>query len=176
MSNSLRPHGLQLARLLCPWGFSRPEYWSGLPCPPPGDLPDPGIEPRSPALQADSLLTEPPGKPENTGVDSLICLKGIFPTQESNCSPLHCRQILYQLSYQGSPSTSLMFTNIFLLTWVYNKHLKLSTADPWTTWVWTAQVYLSVNFFQFSDHQSNEVWGKVCVRLETEIENMCLRN
>ena len=39
------------------------EYWSGLSCPPSGDLPDPGIEPRSPALQADSLPTEPPGKP-----------------------------------------------------------------------------------------------------------------
>ena len=39
------------------------EYWRGLPCPPPGDLPDLGIEPRSPALQADSLLSEPPGKP-----------------------------------------------------------------------------------------------------------------
>ena len=43
--------------------FSRQEYWSGLPFPPPGDLPDPGIEPRSPALQADSLTSEPPGKP-----------------------------------------------------------------------------------------------------------------
>ena len=44
-------------------GFSRKEYWSGLPCPPPGDLPDPGTEPRSPALQADSLPSEPAGKP-----------------------------------------------------------------------------------------------------------------
>ena len=44
-------------------GFSRPEYWSGLPCPPPGDLPNPGIEPASPILQADSLSSEPPGKP-----------------------------------------------------------------------------------------------------------------
>ena len=44
-------------------GFSRQEYWSGLPCPPPGGLPNPGIEPKSPALQADSLLTEPPEKP-----------------------------------------------------------------------------------------------------------------
>ena len=43
--------------------FSRQEYWSGLACPPPGDLPNPGIEPRSLALQADSLLSEPPGKP-----------------------------------------------------------------------------------------------------------------
>ena len=44
-------------------GFSRQEYWSGLPCPSPGDLPDPGIEPTSPALKADTLTSEPPGKP-----------------------------------------------------------------------------------------------------------------
>ena len=43
--------------------FPREEYWSGLPFPPPGDLPDPGIKPRSLALQADALLCEPPGKP-----------------------------------------------------------------------------------------------------------------
>ena len=47
-----------------------------------GDLPDPGIEPRSPALQVDSIPGEPPGKPKNTGVDSLSLLQGIFPTQE----------------------------------------------------------------------------------------------
>ena len=44
-------------------GFSRQACWSGLPFPSPGDLPDPGIEPRSPALQADTLPSEPPGKP-----------------------------------------------------------------------------------------------------------------
>ena len=44
-------------------GFSRQEYWSGLPFPSPEDLPNPGIESRSPALQADSLLSEPPEKP-----------------------------------------------------------------------------------------------------------------
>ena len=43
--------------------FSRPEHWSGLPFPSPGDLPNPGIEPRSPALQADTLPVEPQGKP-----------------------------------------------------------------------------------------------------------------
>ena len=43
-------------------GFSRKEYWSGLPFPSPGDLPDPGIEPGSPALEADTLTSEPPGK------------------------------------------------------------------------------------------------------------------
>ena len=45
-------------------GFSRQEHWSVLPFPSPGDLPDPGIEPRSPALQADALTSEPPGKGE----------------------------------------------------------------------------------------------------------------
>ena len=43
---------MQPARLLCPWGFSRQEYWNGLPCPPPGDLPNPGTEPESPASPA----------------------------------------------------------------------------------------------------------------------------
>ena len=45
-------------------GFSRQEYWSGLPFPSPGDLPDPTMEPRLPALQAESLTSEPPGKLE----------------------------------------------------------------------------------------------------------------
>ena len=69
-------------------GFSRPEYWSGLPCSPPGDLPNPGIEPRSPTLQADSLPSEPPGKPKNTVVDSLSLLQGIF--QPRNQTGLSC--------------------------------------------------------------------------------------
>ena len=45
----------------CPWGFSRQEYWSGFLCLPPGEFPNPGIEPKSPALQADSLPSEPQG-------------------------------------------------------------------------------------------------------------------
>ena len=84
-------------------GFSRQECWSGLPCPPPEDLPNSGIKPRSPTLQTDSLASEPPGKPENTGMGSLSLLQQIFPTQGSNLCLLHCRPILYQLSYQGSP-------------------------------------------------------------------------
>ena len=72
------------------------------PFPSPGDLPNPGIKPRSPSLQADSLPAEPQGKPKNTGVGSLFLLQQIFPTQESNQGLLNCRQILYQLSYQGS--------------------------------------------------------------------------
>ena len=65
-------------------------------------LPNPGIKLRSPVLQVDSLPAEPQGKPKNTGVGSQSLLQGIFLTQESNWSLLHCRQILYQLSYQGS--------------------------------------------------------------------------
>ena len=79
-------------------GFSRQEYWSGLSCPPPGDLPNPGTEARCSALQVDYFLSEPPEKPKNTGVGSLSLLQGIFPTQELNQGLLHCRQFLYQLS------------------------------------------------------------------------------
>ena len=57
VSDSLRPHGVSME-------FSRPEYWSGQPFPSAGDLPNPGIEPRSPALQVDSLPAEPQGKPQ----------------------------------------------------------------------------------------------------------------
>ena len=63
VSHSLRPHGPYVAYQVPPsMEFSRQEYWSGLPFPSPGDLPNPGIEPRSPTLQADALLSEPPGK------------------------------------------------------------------------------------------------------------------
>ena len=53
-------------------GFSRQEYWSGLPFPSPGDLPCPGIEHRSPALQADALTSEPSGKPDAT-LSTCVC-------------------------------------------------------------------------------------------------------
>ena len=64
VSDFLQPHGLQHARLLCSWGFSRQEYWSGLSFPSSGDLSNPGIKPKSPALQADSLSSEPARKPK----------------------------------------------------------------------------------------------------------------
>ena len=105
VSDSLRPYGLQSTRPLCPWGFSRQGYWTGLPCPSPRDLPNPGTEPESSALQGDSLPSEPPGKPKNTGVGSLFLLQWIFLPQESNRGLLHCRRILYQLSYPGRPQT-----------------------------------------------------------------------
>ena len=93
--------------------FSRPEYWSGQPFLSPGHCPNPGIEPRCPALQVDSLPSEPQGKPKNTGLGSLSLLQWIFLTQESNQGLLHFRQILYQLSYQGSPG--LLFVGRFFI-------------------------------------------------------------
>ena len=90
----------QLCRLfVTPWTIQSMEF----PRPSPRDLPNPEIELRPSALQADSLPAEPQGKPKNTGVSSLSLLQWIFPTQESNRSLLHCRWILHQLSYQGSP-------------------------------------------------------------------------
>ena len=62
VSDSLRPHGLERWAPLF-MEFSRQKYWSGLPFPSPGDLLDPEIEPGSPKLETDSLLSEPPGKP-----------------------------------------------------------------------------------------------------------------
>ena len=100
--------------------FSRQEYWSGWPFPFPGHLPDPGIEPRSPALQADSFLSELPGKLKNTGVGSRSFLQGTFPTQESNQGLLHRRRILYQLSYEGSPMLITHFKYSSLYTSIPN--------------------------------------------------------
>ena len=66
-------------------GFSRQEYWSGLPLPSPGDLPNPGIKPGSAALQADSLPSEPPGKPQNSYLLDLIWCWG---TEARVCSTI----------------------------------------------------------------------------------------
>ena len=104
------------------------EHWRGSPLPSPGDLLNPGMEPRFPALQEDSLADEPLGKPKNTGVGRLCLLQGIFLTQESNHSLLHCRWFLYQSSHQVSSwiKNNLMKKHWFLdysgssYTTVYN--------------------------------------------------------
>ena len=104
VSNSLWLYGLQPTRLLCPWGFSRQEKGSELPCPPSGDLTNLGMELRSPALQQDFFLpSKPPGKPKNTKLSSLSLLHVNFTTQELNWGLLHCRWILYQLNHPGNP-------------------------------------------------------------------------
>ena len=114
-------HLKMVSFLLCEWGwkslsciwlfvtpqtiqsmeFSRPEYWRGYLFPSLGDLPNPGIEPRSPALQVDSSPAEPQGKPKNTGVGSLSLLQQTFLTQKLNPGFLNSRQFFtnWALSY-----------------------------------------------------------------------------
>ena len=84
--------------------------WVAIPSP--GDLPSPGIKPRSPALQADSLPAEPPERPKNPGVGSLSLLQGNFPAQESNGGLRHCRWTLYQVSYLESPIPLMTPTSV----------------------------------------------------------------
>ena len=106
-------------------GFFRQEYWSGLRCPLPGDLPDSGMEPPSlifPAPAGGSLPLVPPGKLKVKGVSislqhglfsrqeyemsSHSLLQGIFPTQGSNSGLQHCRQTVYHLRHQGRPKNT----------------------------------------------------------------------
>ena len=76
VSNSVTPWNItRLAPLSME--FSQQEYWSGLPCPPPEDLPNPGTELKSPALQADPLLSETPGKPIHRAVKVLSPLSAL---------------------------------------------------------------------------------------------------
>ena len=97
-------------------------------------------QPRSPAIQADSFPAESWGKPKNTGVGSLSLLHGIFPTQESNWSFLHCRQILYQQNCEGSPGSMCInpLTPLQLPSWAY-WHLSKSICEiqgrVWNIWL-----------------------------------------
>ena len=102
LSDSLQHHGLQPTRLLCPWDFqARILEWVAMPSS--RGSSQLRVKPRSPTLQANSLPSEIPGKPKNTGVGSLSLLQGILLTQGSNRGLLPCRWMLYQLSYQESP-------------------------------------------------------------------------
>ena len=93
MSDSLRPHGLYSPRN----SLGQNTGVGSL------SLPNPGIKPRSPALQADSLPAEPQEKPKNIGVGTLSFIQGIVPTLGSNPGLTHCRVNLYQLNHKGSP-------------------------------------------------------------------------
>ena len=84
----------------------------------------PRIKPKSPTLQADSLLVEPPEKPKNTGVGSLSLLQKVFAIQESNRGLLHFR-ILYQLSYQGTQYPTAIGNSY----WMTHEYLKFSISS-----------------------------------------------
>ena len=102
-------HGILQARIL---------EWVAFPFP--RDLPNPGIKPRSPTWQMDSLSAEPQGKPKNTGVGNLSLLEWIFLTQKSNQGLLHCRQILHQLSHQGRPMLGELYRSLSRVASLHN--------------------------------------------------------
>ena len=101
VSKKVKVKSLSCVRLFAtPWtvahkappsmGFSRQEYWSGLPFPFPGDLPNPGIEPRSSSLQADALTSEPPGRP--TPWEALLVVKYLKYPHPEGVSQKTCRE------------------------------------------------------------------------------------
>ena len=117
--------------------FSRQEYWSGLPCPSPEDLSNSGIKPRSPSLQVNSLPFELSGTPKSTGVGSLSLLQEIFLTRELSWGLLHCRGILYQLNYQGSPTCLIqysLFTAFHILSCIFLPPLQMASHSSTLAW------------------------------------------
>jgi len=113
-------------------GESPQEHWSGLPCPPPGDLPNPGIKPRSLTLQADSLPSEPLGKPMNTGVGSPSLPRGSSrPRNQTRVSWIADRFLIFRQYLLGLSRAFLvaqMVKNLPAMqeTWVQS----LSWEDP----------------------------------------------
>ena len=177
----LWPDGLPSARLLWAWGFSRQEYWSGLSCPPPGNLLNPGIEPRSAALQVDSLLTEPLGKPKNTQEGSLSFVQRIFQTQKLNQGLLHCKQIIYQLSHQAKHYWSILLFSCSVISdflWLHGlQQTRLPNPSPspascsnscsWSQW---CHATISSSVIPFSSgHQSFPASGSFLISSSHEV-------
>ena len=104
--------------------FSRPEYWSGYPFPSPGDLPNPGIKPRSPSFQEDSLPAELQGRPKNTGVGSLSTSPADFPDPgiELGSPVLQVDSLPTELS--GEPFISVVGNNLLLTDFSFCRSVK----------------------------------------------------
>ena len=129
-------------------GFSRQQYWRGLPCPSPGHLPNSGIEPRSPALQADSLLPEPSREhrepsPVSRGdlneVTVLSCLEAASSKQPppQELLWLHVNEtgslcLTTWISLRDVPASLLEFSTGF-------NHPRLGTASPQITGIWLSR-------------------------------------
>ena len=167
VSDSLQPHVLQPIRLLCPWGYSRQGYWSRLPRPPPGDLPNPGMEPRSPALQTDSLLSEPPGKPSFTisSVQSLSHVR-LFATPWTAACQASLSINNYQSLLKLMSIESVMPSNHLILCWL----LLLPSIFP-SIRVFSGESALRIKWpkywsFSFNISPSNEHPGLISFRMD----------
>ena len=129
-------------------GFSRQECWSGLPFPSPGDLPDPGIEPRSPALEADALTSEPPGKPitqikiQFNSVQLLSCVW--------LCNPMDCSTPGFPVHHQLPELTQ---THVYRVGDVIQPSHSLSSPSP--------PILTASRSFQMSSSDSHVLnfWG-----------------
>ena len=136
---TLRPHGLQAPLSM---GFSRQEYWSGLPFPSPRALPSPGIEPRSPALQADTLSSEPPGKA--TTMMLLLLLLSRFSHVRLCASMMLAVGYSYVafIMLKKCPSI-LALLNVFIIKeyWVVSKTFSSSTGMIMCLFPWFSYVY-----------------------------------
>ena len=111
-------------------GFSRQEYWNGLPFPPPGDLPDPGIDPATPAWQEDSLLLEPLGKP--TTLRQLKFYLEVFPTKSVCFYPKPQGKGAVPLSNKPSTWTSVLSAGReqrSLIPWISSVSSLLASKD-----------------------------------------------
>ena len=117
------------------------------------------VEPRSPTLQVDSLPAEPPGKPKNIGVDSLSILQWIFLTQELNQGLLHCRHILYWLSYQGSPKVYKLASK-WILSFL-KKNAKVENQSEMEKIFIVYHKKIPFNLFPYSEDWLNFRWNSI---------------
>ena len=127
--------------------FSRQEYWSGLPCPPPGDLPGPGIEPGSPAVQADAVPSEPPGKPRDVPRGRLYPR----PVADSCASPAPLSQ--------DSTEAAAIAEHVVKHTLPLVGHRKAADAKRYTRRPLVV-IYYSVDFS--FDYRAGEPWAGGC--------------
>ena len=133
--------------MLCLWEFSRQEYCSGWLCFPPGDLPNPGIKPRSLTLQADSSPSEPPGKPMNTAVGSLSLLQQ--NSQPRNWTRVSCIEDRFLISWATLQAPPSSFPRN------YTQHLSIKLP-----WLWTESVSTcTLSLFIFCIHQKDTFYG-----------------
>ena len=135
MSNSLHPHGLYSLGDSPGQNTGVGSFFLLQ-----GIFPTQELSP-APALQVDSLPVEPQGNPKNIGVGSLSLLQRIFPTQESNRGLRHCRQILYQLSYEWSP-----YEGVYKKDKKYDLYLPVVRNKP--TYYWEMKFEISSTFLK----------------------------
>ena len=157
-------HGILQARILewVPVPFSRGSS-------------QPRDQTRSPTLQVDSLAAEPQGKPKNTGMGSLSLLQGIFLTQESNWSLLHCRWILYPLSYQGNPRFYLDPDNFYYVSFIHlcwNRQESQIVQIYFSCYSFNLQYWLCTLAVHRTREYSNKIHGATVTSKYTNVKNV----